>query len=159
MKQPPRSLSPSETMRLLAGLAIQPFLVSGLAFLTFPVLLLDRKGHTLAGGVPYDVSDAALSVALGVAVVSTIVTLAGVLPMAVWLMRRRPVSLGAALLFGLGFGNLPLVLGTALAGSYGVAGVMRGVAFSSLLGLSGAAALWAIALRGQTFNRNSSTVR
>ena len=36
------------------------------------------------------------------------------------------------------------------AGSYGVSGFLRGVAFSSVLGAAGAGAFWIIALRGRS---------
>jgi hypothetical protein len=140
-------------MRVFWGIVLQPFLVGGLAFLSFPVLLLDRRGRTLAGGVPADVIDAARSVAIGAGLVALLIALLGVLPTAVWLTKRRRVSLGEAILFGLGFGNLPFALGTILAGTYGVPGFVRGVVFSSLLGLAGAAAFWTIALRAQNLSR------
>jgi hypothetical protein len=76
-------------------------------------------------------------------------TLIGALPTAIWLAKRRLVTLGEALLWGLLFGNAPMVVGTLLAGSYGVAGFLRGVAFSSVLGAAGAGAFWTIALRRQ----------
>ena len=131
------------------GIVVQPFLAGALAFLSFPVLLLDRSGHTLAGGFPADGIDAARSVAIGAGLVALLIAVLGVLPTAVWLTKRGPVSLDRALLFGLAFGNLPFAIGTILAGTYGVPGFVRGAAFSSLLGLAGAAAFWAIALRGQ----------
>jgi flagellar biosynthesis component FlhA len=140
-------------MRVFWGIVVQPFVVGGLAFISFPALLLDRGGRTLAGGFPADVIDAARSVAIGAGLVALVVALLGALPTAVWLTKRRPVSLGEALLFGLVFGNIPFELGTILAGSYGVPGFVRGMAFSSLLGLAGAAAFWAIALRGQSVSR------
>jgi hypothetical protein len=59
MTHPPRSLGTSEEVRLFAGLMVQPFLASVLAFVAFPVLLLDGSGRTLAGGFPIDVTDAA----------------------------------------------------------------------------------------------------
>jgi hypothetical protein len=133
--------------RLLAGIAVQPFLAGGLAFVSFPMLLLDRSGGTLAGGFPSDATDAAFSVAIGAGIVALLVSVAGVLPTVIWVTRRRHVALGEALLFGLGFGNLPFVVGTALAGVYGVGGFVRGAAFSSLLGLAGAGVFWVIALR------------
>jgi hypothetical protein len=148
-----RALSPAEEMRVFWGIVLQPFLVGGLAFLSFPVLLLDRRGRTLAGGFPADVIDAARSVAIGAGLVALLIALLGVLPTAVWLTKRRRVSLGEAILFGLGFGNLPLALGTIMAGTYGVPGFVRGVVFSSLLGLAGAAAFWTIALRAQNLSR------
>ena len=148
MTRSPRSLSPSEETRLFTGLAVQPFLASAVAFVAFPVLLLDRSGRTLAGTLPGDVADAAWSVAIGAGILAFFVTLLAAAPTAVWLMKRKLVSLSDALFFGFGFGNAPFVLGTVLAGSYGVAGFARGMAFSSLLGLIGAGAFWAIAIRG-----------
>jgi hypothetical protein len=142
-----RTLTRAEEMRVFWGIAVQPLLAGALAFLSFPFLLLDRSGRTLAGGFPADVTDAARSVAIGAGLAAVPVTLLGVLPTAVWLMKRRRISLGQALLFGLGFGNLPFAVGSMLAGTYGVPGFVRGVAFSSLLGLAGAAAFWTIALR------------
>jgi len=141
-------------MRLIAGLVVQPFLASGLAFAVFPVLLLDRSGRALAGGLPVDITDAARSVAIGAGLVAFFVTLLGALPTAVWLTKRKQVSLKEAVRFGLVFGNIPLIFGTLLAGSYGVGGFVRGMAFSSLLGVAGAAAFWAIAIRGEKFHGN-----
>ena len=148
MNDPLRTRHPSEELRLIGGLAIQPFLAGALTFVSFPIILLDRDGRTLAGGYPGDVTDAALSVALAASLVAALVTLVGVLPTALWLTKRRRVPLKDALLLGLGFGNLPYVVLTLLAGgTYGLAGLVRGVALSSLLGLAGAAVFWAIALR------------
>ena len=142
-------------MRMFAGLAVQPFLASAVALVAFPVLLLDRSGRTLAGSFPGDVADAARSVAIGAGIVAFFVTLLVAAPTAVWLTKRRVVSLRDALLLGVGFGNLPFILGTVLGGSYGVAGFVRGMAFSSLLGLIGSAVFWAIAIRGQTVDGHS----
>ena len=75
MNRLPRRLSSAEEMRLLAGLFVQPFLAAGLAFIAFPLLLLDRDGRTLAGGYPLDPTDAAVSVAMGAGVVAGVVTL------------------------------------------------------------------------------------
>lgn len=148
MKGSPRTLSRSEEMGLLGGAVLQPFLAAALAFATFPLLLLDGEGQTLAGGYPVDPTDAALSVAVAAGIVAAVVTMFGVLPTAVWLLKRRQPTLAESLLFGLGFGILPYVLmGTATGGTYGPSGLLRGLAFSSTLGLSGAAAFWVIALR------------
>ena len=136
-------------MRLLAGLIVQPFLAGALAFLFFPVLLLDWNGHTLAGGSPADATNAAWSVAIGAGVVALVVTVVGVVPTTLWLTKRKRVSFAEALLFGLGFGDFPFLVGALLAGTYGFAGFARGVAFSSLLGVTGAAVFWAIAIRGE----------
>ena len=146
MKRKPRTLTPSEEVRLFMALLVQPFVAGGLAFLLFPVLLLDRSGRTLAGGFPLDVIDAARSVAIGAAMVAFAVTLLAA-PVALWLMKRRQLSFPDVLLFGLAFGNLPLILGAVSGGTYGVDGAVRGVAFASLLGVAGAAAFWVIAVR------------
>ena len=144
-------------MRVLGGLVVQPFLAGGLAFVTFPLVLLDQSGRTWAGGYPSDVTDSALSVALGVGIVAGVVALIGVLPTAVWLMKRRYLTLRATLLFGLGFGNLPYILmALAAGGKYGLSGLLRGVGFSSLLGLSGAALFWFIALRPENVRPKSA---
>ncbi len=142
-----RMLTPSEQLKLFAGLAVQPFLAAAVSFVLFPLLLLDRTGSTLAGGIPASQTDAAISVAAGAGIVALFVTAIGVFPTALWLVTRRPVPLIQALLFGLAFANLPMVLGTVFAGTYGVEGALRGVAFASCLGLAGAAAFWLIALR------------
>jgi hypothetical protein len=130
-------------MRLFVGLAVQPLLAAGVAFFGFP-LLLDQSGRTLAGGFPADSTDAAASVAFGVGIVAVFVTVVGVFPTVLWILKRRPVTLALALLFGLAFGNLPVMLGTVLAGGYGVAGALRGLAFASLIGLTGAVGFWLI---------------
>jgi hypothetical protein len=147
MTHQPRALSVPEERRLCAGLVVQPFVAGGLAFLIFPFFLLDANGRTLAGALPADVMDAAQSVAIGVGIVAFFVTLLGVWPAAVWLTKRRPVSFGEAQLWGLGFGNLPMIIGTMLAGMHRGEGFARGVAFASVLGLAGAAMFWIIALR------------
>jgi hypothetical protein len=134
-------------MRLLGGLVVQPVLAGGLAFLLFPFLLLDSDGQTLGGGYPSNPTDAALSVALGAGIVAGLVTLVAVLP-TIWLMQRRQLTFKDALLFGVAFGNAPYVLLAALTrGTYGIPGLLRGIAFSSLLGLCGAALFWLIVLR------------
>jgi len=140
------SLSRRDATRLLAGLAIQPFIAGALAFLVFPWLLLDSNGRSLAGGTG-DMVHAAGSVAIGAAVVALGITLVAALPAAVWLTTRRRVPISEALLWGLGLGNVPMVAGTLLAGTYGVEGFVRGIAFSSVLGVAGASVFWTIALR------------
>jgi hypothetical protein len=151
MKHPGLTLSPAEELRILGGLVVQPFVAAGLAYVMFPLLLLDRDGQTLAGGFPADVADAALSVAMGAGIVAGVVVLVGVLPVAVWLMKRRDLTLKKTLMFGLGFGNFPYVLlGVAAGDTYGVTGLLRGVTFSSLMGLVGAALFWLISVHPQT---------
>lgn len=148
MRAQHRASSSTKELRLLLGVFVQPFVAGGLAFLVSPLLLLDSSGQTLAGGFPANVADMARSVAVGAGLVALAVAMVGVLPLSLWLTNRRRVSLAEALLWGLALGNCPFVLGTLFAGSYGIEGIVRGLAFSSLLGVAGAAAFWAIAMRG-----------
>lgn len=140
---------PVHEIRVLAGVAAQPFVAAAVAFLAFPVVLLDGHGQTLAGGAPTSVADAAASVAVSAGLLALVVTLVGALPTALWLMKRRHVSLPEALAFGVAFGNAPFLIGALMASTYGLTGFIRGVAFSSLLGVVGAAVFWWIALRGR----------
>ena len=58
---------------------------------------------------------------------------------------------------GRGFGNLSYALmALAAGGTYGLAGLARGVVSSSLLGLSGATVFWAIALRRLESNQRQA---
>jgi len=152
MESRARTLTPADEMRLFAGLAVQPFVAAGVAFVGFPVFLLDRTGRTLAAGVPSDPTAAAMSVALGAGIVALFVTLVGVFPTAIWVVKRRPLTFAQALLFGVGFANLPVVLGTILSG--GNWSLLRSHAFASLIGVAGAAAFWVISIRGRDFSRD-----
>jgi hypothetical protein len=142
----PRLFSRSDEWRMLAGIAIQPVVVGAVAFAAFPFLLLSSDGQDLSGGYPSDVTEAAMSVALSAAILASLVALFGALPTAVWLMKRRRLSLAATVGFGLVFGNVPFVPLAVVAGTYGLAGLIRGLLFSSLLGAAGAAAFWFIAI-------------
>jgi hypothetical protein len=148
MKRQFRGLNPPDVKKLAAGLAVQPLLATALAFIFFPLFLLDGNGQTLAGGRPTDITDAAVSVALGTGLVAAAVT-GGVLPIALWVTTRFQLTLLDALLFGLGFGNLAYLLLALMTGgrTYGPGGFVRGLAFSSVLGAAGAAVFWAITLR------------
>jgi len=147
----PRTLTSDEEKKLFAGLAVQPFLAAGLAFVSFPFILLERNGRVPTGG--FLSADAAISVALGVGAWAVFVTLIGVLPTALWVVKRRALPLRHALLFGLAFGDLPVILGTVLSGGSGVAGPLRPLVLASTLGVAGAAVFWAISIRGQDFSR------
>ena len=143
--QSPESPSP---MRVFAGLLIQPPVSAIAAFLLFPYLLLDSDGRTIRGGYPADVTDAAASVALGAGMIAGALMVV-LLPVVFWLASRprpRP-SLPTMLLIGVGLGNLPYVGMLILAGFVPWAeALLRGVAFSSLLGVVGATVFWAVAL-------------
>jgi len=133
---------------------VQPFLAACVAFVSFPYVLLDWAGRTAAGAYPNDPTDTAMGVAFGVAILVLVITLVGVLPTAVWVVKRRPLSLAVALAFGVGFGNLPIVLGTVLSGGAGAGGLLRTHLFASLIGVTGAAVFWIISIRGRDFSRD-----
>lgn len=145
-----RTISPRAEKRIFMGLLVQPVLAAVLTYMAFP--LIDYTGRTLYGGRVGDSADAALALALGVGFAAALVTIVGVFPTVVWLVKRLDVTFGRAILFGVLFGNLPVVIGSLLAGSYGPAGFVRAAVIGTALGTSGAALFWVIALRQQTFD-------
>jgi len=149
----PRTLTAAEEMRLCAGFVVQPLVTAVAAFVLFPFLLLDRAGETFAGGHPGDVTGSAVSIAAGT-FIAAVVILSGVVPTAVWVLKRRALTFAQTLIFGVAFGNLPIVIGTVLGGSYGLMPFLRSVVFASLVGLTGAAVFWAISVRGRDFSRD-----
>jgi hypothetical protein len=138
-----------QTVRHIIGLAIQPFLAGAIAFVFFPMFLLDGSGRTFEGGYG-DSDEAALSVAAGVFLLAAFVTIGGVFPVTLWRVRQGRVRLGEAMLWGFGFGNLPLAVGAALAGGLqgGPSHWLALATFASLIGTLCAAAYWLIACRG-----------
>jgi hypothetical protein len=143
-----KPIKPQDEMRLFLGFLAQPFVAAALAFVTFP--LVDLSGRAIYGGAPADPMDAAVALAFGTGVAALIVTLLGAWPAAMWVIKRRAVTLKESLRFGLLLANIPVVLMTlATGGGYGLAGFARAVLFASLLGLSGAAVFWAISIRGR----------
>ena len=148
----PRTLTPADAARLALGLVVQPFVTAVAAFFVFFLLMLDETGRTLDGSFPSSPTDAAMSVAAGTGFLAMFVTLLGVVPTVVWIVKRRRLTFTHALLFGLGFGNLPMVLGTVLLG--GNWSLVRTHAFGSLVGVAGGAAFWLISIRGRDFSRD-----
>ena len=61
-----RTLSRADELRVLLGLAVQPFVTALLAFISFPVV--DYTDRYLHGGRPFDAVDAALALATGVGI-------------------------------------------------------------------------------------------
>lgn len=136
--------SPAAGVRVVAALCAQPFVAAALAFASFP--LVERTGRPLYRGIPVDALDAAGSFAAGVAIVAFFVTLFGALPAVLWLTWRcSPFSITKVLLSGLALGNVPVVLLSLVAGSYGPYGTIRAVAIGSFLGVSSAFVFWLIA--------------
>jgi len=131
-----------DEMRILAGLALQPMVASCVAFLLFPLVLLDRYGQAFGGGVPASLTDSAASVAFAVGLVSVPIVLVGVLPALLWFIRRGALTRSRSLISGVVFGNLPLVIGFMLAGGYGPVETARSVVYASAIGLVGATVFW-----------------
>lgn len=144
-----RTISPGAEKRIFVGLLVQPFLAAVLTYMAFP--LIEYTGRTLYGGRAGDSADAALALALGVGIAAAGITVVGVFPTVVWVIRRLDVTFGRTILFGVLFGNLPVAIGSLLAGSYGPIGLLRAAVIGTTLGISGAALFWVVALRGQTF--------
>ncbi|HUR19913.1 MAG TPA: hypothetical protein VMZ90_03840 [Vicinamibacterales bacterium] len=148
-----RTLTAAEEMRLCLGFVVQPFVGAVVAFVLFRFLLLDRAGRTFAGDYASDTTAAAVSVASGTFIASVVI-LAGVVPTAVWVLKRRALSFTRALLWGAGFGSLPIVIGTVLGGSYGLMPFVRSAVFAALVGITGAAVFWMISVRGRDFSHD-----
>src|SRR4051812_4660551 len=81
------AMTPKAEMRVLVGLAVQPFVAFAAASVAFPG-----------------------PVALGAAVAAVFVMLVGALPAIAWLSRRGPITLSKALISGALPGNLPIVV-------------------------------------------------
>lgn len=147
-----RTLSSTDERRVFLGLLLQPPCAAALTFVAFP--LIDATGRPLYGGSTPDTADAAIALALGVGVVAAMLTVLLVFPTVVWVVKRTTVTFGRAALFGVMFGNIPVVVGSALAGNYGSAGALRASVFGTLLGVSGATLFWVLAIRGRTLGHN-----
>jgi hypothetical protein len=147
-----RTLSSTDERRLFLGLLVQPPFAAALTYVAFP--LIDATGRPLYGGSTPDTADAAIAVALGVGVVAAVITVLCVLPTVVWVMKRTTVTFGRAALFGAAFGNIPVVVASALAGNYGPAGAVRASVIGTVLGVSGATLFWVLVIRGRTLGHS-----
>lgn len=150
MTHPPRTLTAAEEMRLCAGFAAQPFVGALIAFVTFPVLQLGRPGFTPDG------ISAAAGIALATAIFAVPATLVVAVPTAIWVLKRRAVTLPTALSYGLAFGNVATAINV-LSGD--LPGVLRTGIVGSLIGASCAAAFWAISIRGRDFSRDPDVTK
>lgn len=145
-----RTLTPAEEMRIVTGVAVQPFVAGLTAVCAFPLLTAGRDAADVAASrAPHLSANGAGSVAFATGVVALFVAAVAAAPIAVWLLKRRGVSLVEALAFGVGLGDFVFAIGEVLIGRNGVVGIVRGAAFSALIGLSGAAVFWEIALRSR----------
>lgn len=137
MTSQPRTLTPADEMRLAGGLAVQPLLAFGLTLIVYPLVFPDR----------YPGADTGPALYFGLGAFFITVFLA--FPTVVWIVKRRPVPLTLALIFGLAFSNFPVVYAMA-----GGGGGIRMHVFASVLGLVGAAVFWFISIRGRDFSRD-----
>jgi hypothetical protein len=141
-------------MRVFRGLVAQLLLAPAVAFLIFPLVMLDSHGLTVRGHFVTEPIEAALGVAFYVGVFALFMTVFVVFPATVWLLKRRYVTAPLCLAIGLGLANLPVVVATLSGGA--TSGLLRLHAFASLIGASCAAAFWVVAIRGRDFSRDQS---
>ena len=81
-----RLLSKADELRVLAGLAVQPFVAALLALVTFP--LTEYTGRLVYGGRPVDPVRSAIAFAIGVGIVGLATTVLGALPALGWALKR-----------------------------------------------------------------------
>jgi hypothetical protein len=136
----------TSSLRVGAGLLVQPVVAAALAFATFP--LLERTGRSLYSGVSVDLFDGAIAVAAGAALLAPVVAFLAALPLFLWLARRGAISLKHALVCGIVLANVPLLPFILSGTSYGVWGAFRAMAFAAMHGTAGALVFWAIAISG-----------
>jgi hypothetical protein len=127
-------------MRLLTGLALQPIVTAGVAFLLFP---LSGGAHAAASGSG-SVADAAIAIGFTVGLVSVPLVVFAVVPVILWLRRYGRLTVASSLVGGVVFGNVPIAIGWLLAGTYGPLQTARTVAYASAIGLTGAAVFWLV---------------
>jgi hypothetical protein len=127
-------------MRILVGLALQPIVTAGVAFLLFP---LSRGAH-VSGSGSGGVADAARAIGFTVGLVSVPLVVFAVVPVMLWLRRHGRLTLASSLMGGVVFGNVPIAIGWLLAGTYGPLQTVRTVAYASAIGLTGAAVFWLV---------------
>jgi hypothetical protein len=142
-----RSLTPKEEMRLFAGLAVQPFLAAAVSVLSFALVFPGRLTRT------HDPAEAAFGLALYMGYAALLMTIFCVLPTTVWVVKRIRVSFVQALAWGFAFANLPFALIT-IANDHGDSDLLKQHGLFTLIGLVGAAAFWAIAIRGKDLSRD-----
>lgn len=138
-------------LRLLAGLAVQPFVAAGLAYLIAPLIEWSSRSPSSPGGS--DPTEVAVSLAVGAALVAFFVVLLGVGPILIWRVERGPLTRTQVLWWGVAMGNLPGLLGLIVLGPHDVLNVVRLVSLGSLFGLVGAFVFWVVSIRGTRVER------
>jgi ABC-type dipeptide/oligopeptide/nickel transport system permease component len=157
-------------LRLVAGFALLP---PTAALLIFLISLVSWKMGIgiFSGGKPTDPLQAAISLALAIAIIAILVTVFAGVPTVMLLARRRPVTLRSLLLAGAALGNLPFALivsaiavQRSLSGTiepdisalwFGVPGAARSIGLGLVCGTTCATVFWVIAIRGIEVQRLS----
>jgi len=165
----PRPISRLADARLLLAFAVTPFAAGGVMFvLSFAIF---SSGVSVFAGSPADPFDAAMSLGVGVTILSVCVTVLGALPGVIWMARRAMLSFRNVLLLGVALGNLPFVLIVAgiivtefAKGTLslnvprlweGTFGTVRAVALGVLVGVPTAAVFWLIGLARSSTDRSA----
>jgi hypothetical protein len=127
---------------MFTGLAVQPFVAAGLAYLVAPLIEWSQASARRGGSDPTEV---AVSLAAGAGLVAFFAVMLAAVPILLWRTDRGPLSRAQVLWWGVAVGNLPGLLGLILVG--GVLDVVRLVALGSLFGLVCSFVFWVISIR------------
>lgn len=141
----------AQERRILAGLAVQPFVAAGVGFATTP--LIEAVNRATVGGRSSDLLDVAASIAAGGALTAFFVTILVAAPAVAWCLHRGPLTVAQVLWGGVAIGSVPVlligVLGAAGSGRGGDAlGGLLALATGAWFGLAGAFVFWLIGVRG-----------
>ena len=149
-------MTAKQEMRVLIALITQPFVAAIAAFALFPALDATANAAGVYRGRLADSTGAAIGVALATAFAAVPVIILGALPAIAWLSRRGPLTLAKAICAGAVLGNAPAAVIVALATLHGDAaassgllpvllGLLRVIAFGSLIGAACGTMFWWIA--------------
>lgn len=148
-------LTPAQEMRVLVAFAAQPLVAALIAFAIFPII--EWTSRWLDGGRFGDPLQAAVSVALGAALVTILVVPLVALPAFAWLVRRGPLTRRRVLVSGALLGNVPGVAIVLLVAVHALTsgnhleltrvthdplGLIRAGALGSFVGLVSASVFW-----------------
>jgi hypothetical protein len=149
-------MTAKQEMRVLVALITQPFVAAIAALVLFPALDATANAAGVYRGRLTDPTGAAIGVALATAFAAVPVIILGALPAIAWLSRRGPLTLAKAFCAGAVLGNAPAAVIVALATLHGDAaassgplhvflGLLRVIAFGSLIGAACGTMFWWIA--------------
>jgi hypothetical protein len=153
--------SQQEEVRILVAFLVQPLVATCIGALIYPVVEL--TGRPFHGDHAFRSTTSALPFALGMGLVSLLITIFAALPLFVWLRSRGPVPMGKTLISGALLGNVPLGIAVVLgvggaptdpfAFTYGRLGAIHTLGIGSGVGVTCAAVFWWIAGR-QLYRRD-----